>query len=52
MTVGRCQKEWQQILAKLLTDAAEGKPEDKKLADCVNSWIPSNFREPGRAAPE
>ena len=32
-------------IAKLFDDAAEGKLEDKKLAERVNAWSPSNFRE-------
>ena len=33
------------MLDKLFTDAAEGKLEDKQLADRVNDWLPSNLRE-------
>jgi hypothetical protein len=33
-------------LAKLFTDAAEGRLEDAKLAAKVNCWLPSNLREP------
>jgi len=32
-------------LAKLFTDAAEGKLDDAKLAAKVNAWLPSNLRE-------
>jgi ParB/RepB/Spo0J family partition protein len=32
-----------EILAKLFADAAEGKLEDKKLAERVNAWLPSNL---------
>jgi hypothetical protein len=35
-------------LAKLFTDAAEGRLEDAKVAAKVNSWLPSNLREPSR----
>ena len=33
-------------LAKLFTDAAEGKLDDAKLAAKLNAWLPSNLREP------
>jgi ParB family chromosome partitioning protein len=33
------------VLAKLFTDAAQGTLEDKKLAERVNRWLPSNLRE-------
>jgi len=33
------------LLAKLFADAAEGKLENKQLADQVNRWLPSNLRE-------
>ncbi len=32
-------------LAKLFTDAAEGRLEDAKLADKLNAWLPSNLRD-------
>ena len=32
-------------LAKLFTDAAEGRLEDAKLAAKVNAWLPSNLRK-------
>jgi hypothetical protein len=32
-------------LAKLFTDAAEGRVEDAKLAAKVNAWLPSNLRK-------
>jgi ParB family chromosome partitioning protein len=32
-------------LAKLFTDAAEGRLEDAKLAAKLNAWLPSNLRE-------
>ena len=34
-----------EILVKLFADAADGKLEDKKLAERLNSWLPSNLRE-------
>jgi ParB/RepB/Spo0J family partition protein len=37
-------------LAKLFTDAAEGKLEDKPLAAKVNGWMPSNLRKALEAA--
>jgi ParB/RepB/Spo0J family partition protein len=33
------------VLVKLFRDAAEGKLEDKQLAEQVNRWLPSNLRE-------
>jgi len=39
-------------LAKLFTDAAEGRLEDAKLAAKVNGWLPSNLREPSRKVKE
>jgi ParB family chromosome partitioning protein len=36
-------------LAKLFTDAAEGRLEDRALADRVNAWLPSNLRETPQA---
>jgi len=32
------------VLVKLFRDAAEGKLEDKQLAERVNTWLPSNLR--------
>jgi hypothetical protein len=32
-------------LAKLFTDAAEGRMEDAKLAEKLNGWLPSNLRD-------
>ena len=32
-------------LAKLFSDAAEGKLGDKQLAERANAWLPSNLRE-------
>jgi len=34
------------LVAKLFADAAEGKLEDKQLAERVNNWVPSNLRPP------
>jgi ParB family transcriptional regulator, chromosome partitioning protein len=34
-----------EVLSKLFSDAAEGKLEDKQLAERVNQWLPSNLRE-------
>jgi hypothetical protein len=34
-----------EVLAALFADAAEGKLDDKKLAERANRWLPSNFRE-------
>jgi ParB family chromosome partitioning protein len=33
------------VLAKLFADAAEGKLEDKSLAQRINTWLPANIRE-------
>jgi len=32
-------------LAKLFTEAAEGRMEDAKVAAKFNAWLPSNLRE-------
>jgi hypothetical protein len=32
-------------LARLFTDAAEGRMEDAKLAAALNAWLPSNLRD-------
>jgi hypothetical protein len=32
-------------LAKLFTEAAEGRMEDAKVAAKFNAWVPSNLRE-------
>ena len=32
-------------LTRLFTDAAEGRLEDKALADRVNGWLPANLRD-------
>jgi hypothetical protein len=34
-----------EVLAKLFTDAADGKLEDKELSERANRWLPSNLRE-------
>lgn len=39
-------------LARLFTDAAEGTLEDKQLVAKVNSWLPSNLRQPPADSPE
>jgi len=36
-------------LDKLFADAAEGRMEDRSLADKLNAWLPSNLREPAEA---
>jgi hypothetical protein len=41
----RKKSELVEALAKLFTDAAEGKLEDKNLAERVNRWLPVNLRE-------
>jgi hypothetical protein len=41
----RKKSELVEILAKLFTDAAEGKLADKELAERANHWLPSNLRE-------
>jgi len=41
-----------EALAKLFADAAEDKLEDKKLAERVNRWVPSNLRETTAACSE
>ena len=38
-------------LAKLFTDAAEGRLEDAKLAARLNAWLPSNLREEPKPEP-
>jgi hypothetical protein len=35
-----------EVLAKLFSDAADGKLDDKELAERTNRWLPSNLREP------
>ena len=35
-----------EMLAKLFTDAADGRLDDVKLAERVNAWQPSNLQEP------
>ena len=34
-------------LAKLFADAADDKLEDKKLAQRLNAWLPTNLRDQG-----
>jgi len=41
----RKKSELVEIVAKLFTDAAGGKMEDKQLAEQLNRWLPSNLRE-------
>ncbi|MGD0770580.1 MAG: ParB/RepB/Spo0J family partition protein [Tepidisphaeraceae bacterium] len=41
----RKKSELVEVLAKLFADAAEGKLEDKQLAERANQWLPSNLRE-------
>ena len=41
----RKKSELVEVLAKLFTDAAEAKLEDKQLAERVNQWLPANLRE-------
>lgn len=41
----RKKSELVEVLARLFADAAEGKLEDKELAERVNRWLPSNLRE-------
>jgi hypothetical protein len=40
----RKKSELVEVLAKLFTDVAEGKLEDKLLVERVNSWLPANLR--------
>ena len=44
-TESRKKSELVEVLAKLFADAADGKLDDKKLADRVNEWLPANLRE-------
>jgi ParB family transcriptional regulator, chromosome partitioning protein len=44
MNDARKKSELVQTLAKLFSDAAEGKLEDKELAERVNRWVPANLR--------
>jgi len=39
-------------LAKLFSDAADGKLEDKQLAERANAWLPANLREVKEEASE
>ena len=41
----RKKSELVEVVAKIFADAAEGKLENKQLAERVNSWLPSNLRE-------
>ena len=41
-----------EVLAKFFADAAEGRLEDKQLAERVNSWLPSNLRKVKEEATE
>jgi len=41
----RKKSELVEVLAKLFSDAVEGKLEDKQLAERANQWLPSNLRE-------
>jgi len=41
----RKKSELVEVLAKLFSDAADGKIENKELAERVNQWLPSNLRE-------
>ena len=41
----RKKSELVEALATLFADAAEGKLEDKELAERVNRWLPANVRE-------
>jgi hypothetical protein len=38
-------------LAKLFTEAAEGRMEDAKVAAKFNAWLPSNLRDDPKAKP-
>jgi ParB family chromosome partitioning protein len=44
-TESRKKSELVEALARLFTDAADGKLDDKKLADHVNEWLPANLRD-------
>jgi ParB family transcriptional regulator, chromosome partitioning protein len=46
MNGGRKKSELVQTLAKLFSDAADGKLEDKQLTERVNQWVPANLRTP------
>jgi hypothetical protein len=45
----RKKSELVEVLAQLFTDAADGKVEDRKLAERVNRWLPSNLRDEAAA---
>jgi len=40
------------VLVRLFADAADGKLEDKQLAERVNRWLPYNLREAPEDATE
>jgi ParB family chromosome partitioning protein len=44
-TENRKKSELVEVLAKLFSDAANGKLENKELAERVNPWLPANLRE-------
>ena len=46
----RKKSELVEVLARLFTEAAEGKLADKQLAERVNQWLPSNLRQPNDGA--
>lgn len=48
----RKKSELVESLAKLFADAAEGKLEDKQLAEKLNRWLPSNLRPEAQTAEE
>jgi ParB/RepB/Spo0J family partition protein len=48
----RKKSELVEVLAKLFTDAAEGKLDDKQLAERANRWLPLNLREVKEEATE
>ncbi len=47
LTETRKKSELVEVLAKLFDDAAQGKLEDKKLAERINCWLPANLRAEG-----
>ncbi|MGA2440692.1 MAG: ParB/RepB/Spo0J family partition protein [Tepidisphaeraceae bacterium] len=48
----RKKSELVEVLAKLFSDAADGKLADKELAERANRWLPSNLREPNQDGEE
>lgn len=48
----RKKSELVEVLAKLFADAAEGKLEDKQLAQKVNQWLPSSLRPSSEDTPQ